>query len=269
MIIVGHVGYTSSEGFKVSFQEESGGFNKQYTSKGLKEFIHYMESKGKHVIVSVGGKLSHIEWKYIDLNKLKKIVEEYGFNGINFDLSDSDIPKNQKNVFIAAQKISALINSIKGHKPFNSNFWLTFSPNWTYIVAPLDKNNKDNIYKTHYYVDLINKIGINNVNYIWLNTYSEQATVGVLGPYRDKGGEYTKVTPADGYSKFLTSLGWALTTQDGYSANLSKYRDEPLKIPADKLIFIIPATEGASAGGMIYVLSKKGIEETVTALKKE
>ena len=268
VIVIGHVGYTSSEGFKVSFQAENGSSNKQYNAEELKAFIAYMESKGKHIMVSVGGKLSHIEWKSIDLNKLKKIVEEYGFNGINFDLGDSDIPKDKKNVDIAAQKISALITSIKSDKKFNSNFWLTFSPDWSYIVAPLDKNNKDNIYETHNYVDLINKIGIDNVNYIWLNTYSGNADVGILGPYKDSDGEYTKVSPADGYSKFLASLGWALTTQDGYSANLSKYRDEPLKVPADKLVFVIPATEGASARGMIYVLDKKSIDNTITELEK-
>ncbi|MGQ4001958.1 glycosyl hydrolase family 18 protein [Francisellaceae bacterium CB300] len=268
VIVVGNVSYSSSEGFKVSFREQNGGSNKLYTPKELKGFIDYMKSKGKHVIVSVGGKLSHIEWKSIDLNKLKKIVQEYGFNGINFDLGDSDIPKNQKNVDIAAQKITALINSLRHHDQHSDDFWLTFSPNWTYIVAPLDKNNKDNIYETHNYVDLINKIGISNVDYICLNTYSELATVGLLGPYKDKDGEYMKVSPADSYSKFLASLGWALTTQDGYSANLSKYRDEPLKIPAEKLVFIIPATEGASARGMIYVLSKKDIDETIVELEK-
>ncbi|MFT4693951.1 MAG: chitinase [Francisella sp.] len=267
VIVIGNVSYSSSEGFKVSFREHNGGSNKVYKPKELKKFISYMESKGKHVMVSVGGRLSHIEWKYIDLNKLKKIVKEYGFNGINFDLDDSDIPKDKKNVAIAAQKISTLINSIKNDSQFDRNFWLTFSPDWIYIVAPLDKNNKDNIYETHNYVDLINKIGIDNVDYIWLNTYSEPATVGLLGPYKDKDGEYMKISPADSYSKFLASLGWALTTQEGYSANLSKYRDEPLKIPAEKLIFIIPATEGASARGMIYVLSKKGVDETVSMLE--
>lgn len=268
VIIVGHVGYTSSGGFKVSFNEESGGSNKQYNAKELKAFISYMESKGKRIVVSIGGKLSHIEWKSIDLNKLKKIIKEYGFSGINFDLDDSDIPKDKKNVEIAAQKISDLINSIKNDKRFKSNFWLTFSPDWTYVVASFDKNNKDNIYETHNYVNLINEIGIDNINYVWLNTYSEDATMGILGPYKNNDDKYIKVSPEDGYSKFLVSLGWALTTQDGYSANLSKYRDEPLKIPADKLIFVIPATEGASARGNIYVLDKDGIDETVTELEK-
>ena len=268
VIVVGDVTYTNSEGFKVSFNQQNGSSSKLYTPEQFKDFVSYMTSKGKHVLVSIGGKLSHIQWKSVDLNKLKKIVEEYGFNGINFDLGNLDIPSDQKNVILAAQKINALINDLKQSKLSGGNFWLTFSPDWKYIVAPLDKNNKDNIYETHAYVDLINKIGISNVNYILLNTYSEHSTVGILGPYMDSDDEYTKVTPADGYSKFLTSLGWALTTQDGYSANLSKYKDEPLKIPADKLVFTIPATEGASSGRMTYVLSKKDINETVIMLEK-
>ena len=269
VLVVGNVTYTDSEGFKFSFNQQNGSSDKLYTPKQFKDFVSYMKSKGKHILITVGGKRSYIQWKSVDLNKLKKIVEEYGFNGINFDLSDSDIPKDKKNIDIASQKISALISSIKSDKQFDSNFWLTFSPDWAYIVAPLDKNSTDNIYETHNYIDLINKIGISNVDYIWLNTYSEPTTAGILGPYKDGGGEYSKVSPADdGYSKFLASLGWALTTQDGYNANLSKYRDEPLKIPADKLVFIIPATEGASAHGMIYVLDKKGIDDTVEQLEK-
>ena len=268
VIIVGNVTYTDSEGFKVSFRQENGSANRLYTPEQFKEFVTYMKSKGKHILVSVGGKLSHIEWKSVDLNKLKDILKEYGFNGINFDLGDSDIPTNKKNVAIAAQKITDLMKDISQDKDLNKDFWLTFSPDWTYMVAPLDKNDKDNIYKTHTYIDLINKIGVSNINFIWLNTYVEKDSVGILSPYTDESGEYTKITPADSYSKFLVSLGWALTTQDGYVANLSKYKDEPLNISANKIAFIIPATEGASALGMTYVLSKQDIDETVEGLEK-
>jgi hypothetical protein len=49
---------------------------------------------------------------------------------------------------------------------------------------------------------------------------------------------------------------------------MPKYRvDKPFKIPANKLIFEIPATEGATHSGMLYVPSKQSIEEAVTLMK--
>ena len=164
------------------------------------------------------------------------------------------------------EKIVRMLATIKQKDP---SFWLAFSPDWHYIVAPLAKNGKDNIYTNYSYIDLLNNIGINNINYIFLNTYSEKAADGILSFYKNDQDEYLKVSPLDGYAKFLASLSWALTTQDGYDANLPKYKtSKPFEIPASKLVFIIPATEGATHSGMVYVPSKQDIDEAVTLMKE-
>ncbi|MDE5037730.1 hypothetical protein, partial [Francisella tularensis] len=82
-----------------------------YSPEELKALITYMNSKGKHNIVSICGKYSHINWETINFSDIVKIVQEYGFNGINFDLSSSVMPKNDKVAKIAADKINKLITA--------------------------------------------------------------------------------------------------------------------------------------------------------------
>lgn len=113
VIIAAYLTYTSSKGFELSFNEENGSSKKIYSPEELKAFITYMNSKGKHTIVSIGGKYSHINWETINFSDLVKIVQEYGFNGINFDLSSSDMPKNDKVAKIAADKINKLITALR------------------------------------------------------------------------------------------------------------------------------------------------------------
>lgn len=227
-----------------------------------------MESKGKHVIVSVGGKFSHINWKTIDLNSIEKIITEYGFGGINFNLSDSEIPKTDELVNIAAKKIKNTIEDINKNQKKNNNFWLTFSPNWKDTIATIGKATNENIFENHKYVEFINQVGMNNINYIFLKTYSGEVKEGVFGPYKDQNNKYQKIAPVDGYSKFITSLVWSMTTQDGYDANLSKYKQTALIIPPKKLVLLIPATEGATAEGKVYMLSPQDIDNVVKEISK-
>ncbi|KEI35143.1 chitinase [Francisella sp. W12-1067] len=266
VFIVAYLTYSSSGGFKFTFNQENGDSKEIYSPQDLKEFIGYMKQKGKHVIVSIGGKFSYIEWQEFDFDELEKIVGDYGFDGVNFDLSPSDLPQNKQMTQQAAKKI---IEFVKHMKTTKLDFWLTFSPVWTYIVAPLDKNGEDNIYRNQSYADLMNEIGVNNIDYIWLNTYGHSGMAGILGFYKDPKGNYLKVTSNDGYPSFMASLAWALTTQQGYDANKPKYEvDRVPKIPADKLIFTIPAIEGVTARGLTYALSANDIKATVELMEK-
>lgn len=266
VIIAAYLTYVSSKGFTLSFNDENGSSKKIYTPAELKIFIDYMKSKGKHVLVSVGGKFSHIDWRTVNLNDMVQIVQSYGFDGVNFDLTDSDIPKDKDVSRIAAKKI---INAITKLKQKDHSFWLTFSPEWHYIVAPVAKSSNDNIYANHHYIDLLQDIGIDNINYIWLDTYAERPADAIIGFDKNEAGQYQRVSPIDSYPKFLASLAWALTTQKGYETNLPKYKsDIPFNIPANKLVFVIPATKGTVHGGMTYVLSKQDINDTVALINK-
>lgn len=267
VIIAAYVTHTSSEGFELTFNNENGSSNKLYDTKELKEFINYMGLKGKHVLISFGGKSSHIDWQTVNFDGLISIIKQFGFSGINFDLPKTSIPKNEKQAQIAALKINQLITSLRNN---DKDFWLTFSPSWNYVVAPLAKNNKDNMYINHGYVELLNNIGISKINYIFLNTFSERPADAILGFYKDQKGEFIKVSPLDGYDKFLASLAWAITTPQGFEANFPKYDevDVPIKISANKLVFVIPATKGAAHAGDIYVLSDSEIKQMLSLMKE-
>ncbi|AJI52917.1 glycosyl hydrolase family 18 protein [Francisella philomiragia] len=266
VIIAAYVTHTSSKGFELSFNNENGSSNKLYDTKELKEFINYMGLKGKHVLISFGGKSSHIDWQTVNFDSLISIVKEFGFNGINFDLPKTAIPKNEKQAQTAALKINRLITSLRSN---DKDFWLTFSPEWDYIVAPLAKNDKDNMYVDHGYVELLDNIDISKINYIFLNTFSERPADAILGFYKDQKGEFIKVSPLDGYDKFLASLAWAITTPQGFEVNYPKYEvDKPIKIPANKLVFVVPATKGAAHGGDTYVLSSSEIRQMLSLMKE-
>ena len=111
---------------------------------------------------------------------------------------------------------------------------------------------------------------MNKINYIWINTYADKPSDGILSFYQDKNAEHIKITTANGYAKFLAAFAWALTTQVGYDVNMPKYDeiDKPLDIPANKLVLMIPAIKGTTHGGMMYVLTEKDIKETVSLMKK-
>ncbi|MEY8766047.1 MULTISPECIES: glycosyl hydrolase family 18 protein [Francisella] len=267
VIIAAYATYIHGKGFELSFGEKNRGSDRLYSPEELKEFIGYMESKGKHVIVSIGGESSHIDWQAVNFDNLASVVKEYGFDGVNFNLPHSAIPKNDKTVEIAAMKISSLISSLRKN---NKQFWLTFSPEWEYIVAPLAKNGEDNLYRESGYVELLDAIGMDKINYLFVSTFSGKPSEGIIGFDKNVNNDYGKISPIDGYDKFIASLAWALTTQDGFKVNKPKYSkiDKPIVISPEKLVFVIPATQGAVHGGKIYVLSESKINRAVTLMKE-
>ncbi|XSZ47361.1 hypothetical protein ACP8HZ_00720 [Francisella noatunensis] len=50
----------------MSFNDENGSSNKLYDPDELKNYWIY-EVKGKHVLITFGGKSSHIDWQTVNL----------------------------------------------------------------------------------------------------------------------------------------------------------------------------------------------------------
>jgi chitinase len=270
VIIAAYLTLSEGDGFRPAFGDQKNSDSKKaYSPDELKKFVKYMKSKGKHVIVSINDKSTSWNWYNINLNTIAKIVNKYGFNGINIDLADADLPKTDKLTKYAADKIKEAIGVItKNHKDKN-DFWLTFSPSWDYITPYIGKDSNESIFKeNHRYVDILDKIGLDNINYIFLKTSSLGATTGVFGPYQNQENEYKKISPSDSYSNFLTSLVWSLTTQDGYNANISKYKQEALIIPPKKLVLLIPAVKGAMSKDDVYTLNPQDIDTTVKQIEE-
>ncbi|WP_150467516.1 chitinase [Francisella sp. SYW-9] len=266
VIIAAYLTYSNSGGFKLAFGQGNRASTQVYTPEQLKAFIRYMKSKGKRVIVSYGGARSHIDWGAINFDALKPLMNDYGFDGVDFDLVGTEIPNSDRVSKLAANKIKKFVSSMR---QVNSSFWLTFSPKWDYLIAPVAKNGKDNIYTNDNYISLLEYIGIKNINYIFLNTYSDKASDQIFSFYKDTNGKYLRIMPLDGYDEFLASLAWAMTTKEGRQANMAKYsKIGPVRIPADKLVFIIPAMKGAVHSGMVYVLNKQNIDTAISLMKE-
>lgn len=112
-------------------------------------------------------------------------------------------------------------------------------------------------------VELLNNIGAYNIDYIFMNTYTDKSDDSILSFYKDKNDQYLQISPLEGYDKFIASLAWALTTQEGYDANLPKYHvDKPFKLPADKLVFMIPSFKDTT-----YIPTNIDINKVVSLIK--
>ncbi|AJI57197.1 hypothetical protein LA02_1256 [Francisella philomiragia] len=267
LIIAAGVTYLEDGNFKILLNNQNSNTpDRIYNFEELKDFINYMKSKGKHILVSFEDSGSYIDWQTININRLVKVVREYSFDGINFNFSEKFMPKNEKDVQVMSSKINKLISILKQN---DSKSWITFSLEWKYIVAPLAKNGKDNIYTNSAYIQMLEYVGMDNIDYILLNTFSDDISLAIMSFSKDNSGQFTKISPSDSYAKFLASLAWALTTQEGFKANEPKYEaDKPINIPANKLVFMIPATEGVSSERNIYTLSDIHIDEAITEMKK-
>ena len=216
------------------------------------------KAQGRKVLVSLGG----AEFKgatvktQIDVDNLvrgvKSIVDEYGFEGLDIDLEASILGPNGTN--INPQLLGEAITQIVDHyKNKGIDFWLTAAPEWAYIIPYMWGSGQ---WASHelfgdFYKNLFDKVGLDNFNYIWPQSYNGGAACGVAAD-TDKN----KILPTEGMDKFLAALAWGISTPEGYEANGSK----GVIIPADKLCLGIPATEGAAGGHMTYVATPELIK---------
>ncbi|GMN89274.1 glycosyl hydrolase family 18 protein [Francisella sciaenopsi] len=235
MVFISYFKDLNKEGFVFDFNNNS---DKNYVladKKNIKRFIAYMNHHGKRVILSMGDEHSRIDWSELDTDKLARFIEYYGFDGINFDL-DKNTPKNQNDIQEAATKIKSLVQAIRSK---DRDFILSFSPEWQYIISPINKKDMQNIYNDDSYVLLINAVGLDNITYIFLDTYSLKSPYAFFS-YEKSGDKYKEVSPLSNYVTFISSLAWALTTDQGYEANKDKYLgDEDIMLPSSKLVFLV------------------------------
>ena len=243
---------TDTEGnYVLSFKDPGSTGDPVFSKEEVKQFIRNTKAQGRKVIVSMGGQYFHLNMKtqadadYF-VEQTKGIIDEYGFEGLDLDLETDTLASIDPKIMG-----NAVMSVVKHYKDNGIDFWLTAAPEWCYIVPFMYGSGQ---WASHslpgsFYVNLIKNIGIENFTYIWPQSYNQGPANGIAGPEKDASGYSTKVTPGDGMDKFLSGLAWAISTNEGYSAN----GNIGIKIPAEKLVLGIPATEGAAGGGMLYV----------------
>jgi chitinase len=139
------------------------------------------------VIVSLGGQTFRANWSTFDISQIEKIVNEYGFDGIDLDFEGSSIPNSSEAPGVA-EKIMGLVNTQRSSK----YFMLTLAPEWPYITPYTYGSGQyasHAFYNQSYFV-FIRALNFDNVSYIWPQSYNQGSGNGVTGPTKDSKGFY-------------------------------------------------------------------------------
>jgi len=254
---------TNNGNFELSLGDPSNNTGTSFSKAAVKEYIAKTKAQGRKVLVSLGGAEFDLKIQSApDADKYKDqvsaIITEYGFEGLDIDIESSLINRQQIDVNLFATRTLEIVNNFKAQ---GIEFWLTAAPEWPYLI-PYTYGSAP--YSSHplasdFYKNLINKIGIDNFNYIWPQTYNQGSANGVTG--YDK----LKVTPGNGMDKFLAAMAWAGTTSEGFSSNGST----GVLIPSEKFVLGIPATDGAAGGNGLYTVTEQKIKNAWDQMQSE
>lgn len=112
----------------------------------FKKEIEYLQSKGKKVIISIGGQNGrlHLDTKEkedIFVKTMIEIVEKYGFDGIDIDLEGGAVSLGPGDIDINNPTTPKVVNLISATKRicshFGKEFILTMAPEVTYVQGGL------------------------------------------------------------------------------------------------------------------------------------
>lgn len=116
------------------------------TVEGFKKEIEYLQSKGKKIIISIGGQNGRLdldtkEKEDIFVNTMTDIIKTYNFDGIDIDLEGGAVALGPGDTDInnpTTPKVKNLISGVKRIcKTFGEDFILTMAPEVTYVQGGL------------------------------------------------------------------------------------------------------------------------------------
>jgi chitinase len=269
VIITAFIVNDKSGNFSLAFKDPGDPKSKAiYTPAQIQDFIKNVKAKGIKPIVSVGGeKFSYAIKTEADKKnfeeKIKQIIDFYRFEGLDIDF---ELEALNSDADLVGQAVLDIANHYRAQ---GIDFWLTAAPEWTRITPAVYGGPTFDTSNEKFYIPFFKAVGMNNITYIWPQTYNQGPSNGVVG----SDGKITVPTsntswknPSKEYGmdKFLNALTWALSTKEGYAANGSK----GIIIPVKKLVLGIPATEGAAGGNMSYIATPDLISSAYKLMKK-
>lgn len=196
--------------------------------------VSVLNSQGRAVLISLGGADAHIELKTGDedrlANEIIRLVETYGFDGLDIDLEQAAIgAANNKTVLPAALK------KVKTHYAAEGkNFIVSMAPEFPYLRT--------------------------NGTYLDYITALEGYYDFIAPQYYNQGGDGIWVDEANGGKG-----AWITQNNDAMKEDFLYYLTESLvtgtrgytKIPASKFVIGLPTNNDAAATG--YVVDKQAV----------
>ena len=200
--------------------------------------VSKLNAEGKTVLIALGGADAHIELTKAQeddfVNEIIRLVDTYGFDGLDIDLEQAAIDAADNNTVIPAA-----LRKVKDHyRQQGKNFMITMAPEFPYLTA------------TGKYVPYIK--GLEN-DYDFINPQ-----------YYNQGG--------DGFWDSDLNMWISQSNEEqkeaflyGLTKRLVTGTDNFIKIPADKFVIGLPANDDAAATG--YVKNPKEVENALQRLK--
>ncbi|MEM0556641.1 MULTISPECIES: immunoglobulin-like domain-containing protein [Aeromonas] len=203
------------------------------------EQIALLNSQGRSVLLALGGADAHIELRtgqeQAFADEIIRLVETYGFDGLDIDLEQSAITAaNNQTVIPAALRL------VKDHyRTQGKNFLITMAPEFPYLTA------------SGLYTPYLRAL---EGYYDWINPQ-----------FYNQGG--------DGI--WIDGVGWIAQNNDALKEEFIYYMADSLingsrgyyKIPHDKLVFGIPTNIDAAATG--YVKNPQDLFDAFNKLKSQ
>ncbi|MGE6104434.1 immunoglobulin-like domain-containing protein [Aeromonas veronii] len=203
------------------------------------EQIALLNSQGRSVLLALGGADAHIELRtgqeQAFADEIIRLVETYGFDGLDIDLEQSAITAaNNQTVIPAALRL------VKDHyRAQGKNFLITMAPEFPYLTA------------SGLYTPYLRAL---EGYYDWINPQ-----------FYNQGG--------DGI--WIDGVGWIAQNNDALKEEFIYYMADSLingsrgyyKIPHDKLVFGIPTNIDAAATG--YVKNPQDLFDAFNKLKSQ
>ncbi|MGL4602144.1 MAG: immunoglobulin-like domain-containing protein [Plesiomonas sp.] len=201
--------------------------------------IAELNRQGRSVLLALGGADAHIELRTGQerafADEIIRLVERYGFDGLDIDLEQTAITAaNNQTV------IPAALRMVKDHyRTKGENFIITMAPEFPYLTAG------------GAYIPYIT--GLEGY-YDWINPQ-----------FYNQGGD----------GVYIDGIGWIAQNNDNLKKEFIYYISDSLingtrgftKIPHDKLVFGIPSNNDAAATG--YISQPQSLFDAFDDLKKQ